>query len=60
MSYSVEKAFYQNKSLPRFLAEKIIQIIGSRQPEHLGGQEMAVPFGLRRIQTSEHYIDAEY
>ena len=58
-SYQIEKAFYQDKSLPHWLAEKIIQTIGARQPEKLGGQEMPVPFGLRRIQTGEHYVEAE-
>jgi flagellar motor protein MotB len=58
VSYSVEKAFYQDKSIPRFVAEKIVQIIGSRQPES-GGEGMAVPLGLRRIETGEHYIEAE-
>jgi outer membrane protein OmpA-like peptidoglycan-associated protein len=59
ISYKVEKAFYQDKNLPHWLAEKIIQTIGARQPENLGGQEMPVPFRLRRIQTGEHYIEAE-
>ncbi len=54
----MEKAFYQDKPIPRFLAEKIIQLLGSRQPEHLGGQEVPVPFGLTAIQTGEHYIEA--
>lgn len=57
--YKVEQAFYQNKSLPHWLAEKIIQTIGARQPENLGGTEMPVPFGLRQIQTGEHYIEAD-
>jgi outer membrane protein OmpA-like peptidoglycan-associated protein len=59
VSYKVEKAFYQNKVIPLFIAEKIIQIVGGRQPERLDGQEMAAPFGLTRIQTGEHYIEAE-
>jgi len=59
MSYTVEKAFYQDKPIPRFLAEKIIQLVGSRQPEHVGGQEMPVPFSLKAIQTGEHYIEAQ-
>lgn len=59
ISYQIEKALYQDKNLPHWLAEKIIQTIGARQPEKLGGQEMPVPFGLRRIQTGEHYVEAE-
>jgi outer membrane protein OmpA-like peptidoglycan-associated protein len=59
ISYKIEKAFYQDKSLPQWLAEKIIQTIGARQPENFGGDEMPAPLGLRRIQTGEHYIEAE-
>jgi hypothetical protein len=59
MSYAVEKAFYQDKPIPRFLAEKIIQLVGSRQPEHMGGQEMPVPFGVTAIHTGEHYIEGQ-
>jgi hypothetical protein len=58
MSYTVEKAFYHDKPIPGFLAEKIIQLLGSRQPEHLGGQEVPVPFGLTAIHPGEHYIEA--
>jgi len=59
VSYKVEKAFYQDKSLPHWLAERIMQTIAVQQPENLGGQKIPVPFGLRRIQTGEHYIEAE-
>jgi hypothetical protein len=59
LSYNVEKAFYQNKRIPHFLAEKIIQTIGARQPENAGGTEIATPFGLTRIQTGEHYVEAQ-
>jgi len=59
MSYTIEKAFYQDKAIPHFVAEKIVQLVGSQQPEHMGGQEMLVPFGLTRIQTGEHYIEAQ-
>jgi hypothetical protein len=59
ISYKIEKAFYQDKSLPQWLAEKIIQTIGARQPENFGGNEMPAPLGLRRIQTGEHYVEAE-
>jgi hypothetical protein len=59
LSYTVEKAFYQDKAIPHFLAEKIIQLVGSRQPEHVSGQAMAVPFGLTRIRTGEHFVEAE-
>ena len=59
ISYKVEKAFYQDKNLPLWLAEKIVQTVGAQQPENLGGEEMRVPFALRRIETGEHYIEVE-
>jgi hypothetical protein len=58
VSYKVEKAFYQERQLPAFLAEKLIRTLGARQPENAGGQEMPVPFGLRRVETGEHYVQA--
>jgi hypothetical protein len=59
LTYSIEKAFYQDKVLPNFLAEKIIQTIGARQPENASGLQIVTPFGLRRIQTGERYIEGE-
>lgn len=59
MSYKIEKALYQDKKLPEWLAEKIIQTIGAQQPENFGGEEMPVPLGLRQIKTGEHYVEAE-
>jgi outer membrane protein OmpA-like peptidoglycan-associated protein len=59
VSYKIEKALYQDKTLPVFLAEKIIQTLGARQPEGLNDRDMALPFGLRRAHTGEHYIEAE-
>ena len=59
VSYKIEKAFYQDKSLPHWLVEKIVQIVAARQPEKLDRQENPVPFGLRRIQSGAHYIEGE-
>jgi outer membrane protein OmpA-like peptidoglycan-associated protein len=60
VGYKIEKAFYQDKSLPHFLAEKIIQTLGARQPEGFGAdREMTLPLGLRTVHTGEHYIEAE-
>jgi hypothetical protein len=58
--YKIEKAFYQDKILPHFVAEKIIQTLGARQPEGFGAdQEMPLPSGLKWVHTGEHYIEAE-
>jgi outer membrane protein OmpA-like peptidoglycan-associated protein len=60
VSYKIEKAYYQDKTLPRFLAEKIVQTLGARQPEGFGGdQDMVLPLGLQRIHTGERYIEGE-
>jgi outer membrane protein OmpA-like peptidoglycan-associated protein len=59
-SYKIEKAFYQNKALPRFLAEKIVQTLGAQQPEGFSGDDrVLLPLGLREVHTGEHYIEAE-
>jgi flagellar motor protein MotB len=60
VGYKIEKAFYQDKSLPRFLAQKIVETLGARQPEAFGDdQESPLPLGLRWVHTGEHYIEAE-
>jgi outer membrane protein OmpA-like peptidoglycan-associated protein len=60
VALKIEKAFYQDKSLPHFLAEKIVQTLGARQPEGFGtDDEMMLPFGLRRVHTGQRYIEAE-
>jgi outer membrane protein OmpA-like peptidoglycan-associated protein len=60
VGYKIEKAFYQEKALPHFVAEKIIQTLGARQPEGFGAdQEAPLPLGLKRVHTGEHYIEAE-
>ena len=59
LSYKVEKAFFQDKAIPRLLAEKIIQAIGAQQPENMSGSEMPVPLGLKRIETGAHFVEAE-
>jgi len=59
VTFQIEKAFYENKSIPRFLADKIVQIIGARQPEGFGtDQEMLLPLGLRQAATGAHYVEA--
>jgi len=59
LSYKVEKAFFEDKAIPRLLAEKIIQAIGAQQPENMSGSEMPVPLGLKRIETSDHFVEVE-
>lgn len=56
--FKVAKASYQNKPLSIFVAEKIIQVIGSQSPEGFRtDQEMPLPFGLRRAATGDGFIE---
>jgi outer membrane protein OmpA-like peptidoglycan-associated protein len=60
MGYKIEKALYQTTNLPHFVAEKIIQTLGARQPEGFGtDQQMALPLGLRNVHTGEQNIEGE-
>ncbi len=59
LSWTVEKAFYQDRKLPKFLAEKILETVGAHQQENASGLEIAAPFGMRRIVTGGHYIEGE-
>lgn len=57
MTFSVEKARYEDMALPAFLVEKMIQIVAARQPEKYDTTKpVPLPFGLRRITTSDHVI----
>jgi hypothetical protein len=57
MTFSVEKARYEDMALPAFLVEKMIQIVAARQPEKYDTTKpVPLPFGLRRITTTDHGI----
>ena len=57
MTFSVEKARYDDMALPAFLVEKMIQIVAARQPEKYDtSKPVPLPFGLRKITISEHLI----
>jgi len=57
MTFSVEKARYEDMALPAFFVEKMIQIVAARQPEKYDtSKPMAIPFGLKKVWTSEHQI----
>jgi hypothetical protein len=60
ISFSVEKAYYQNVRLPAFLVEKMIQIVAARQPEKYDtSKPLPIPFGLRQVWTSDHIIQGQ-
>jgi hypothetical protein len=60
LTFSVEKAYYQDIRLPAFFVSKMIQIVAARQPEKYDtSKPMPIPFGLRQIWTSDHVIQGQ-
>ena len=60
LTFSVEKAYYNNIRLPAFFVEKMISIVAARQPEKYDtSKPLSIPFGLKRIQTAEHLVQGE-
>lgn len=60
LTFSVEKAAYQDVRVPAFVVEKVIGILAARQPEKYDtGKPMAIPFGLRNVWTSNHGIEGK-
>lgn len=58
ISFSVEKAYYQNLRLPAFFVEKMIGIVAARQPEKYDtSKPMEIPFGLKQVWTNEHSVE---
>jgi hypothetical protein len=57
LSFTVEKARYDEMALPAFFVEKMIQIVAARQPEKYDtSKPMPIPFGLKKVWTGEHVI----
>ena len=53
VTFSVEKAYYQDVRLPAFFVQKIIQMVAERQPEKYDTtRPLPLPFGLRRVWTT--------
>lgn len=60
VTFSVEKAYYQDIRLPAFFVNKMIQIVAARQPEHYDtSKPMPIPFGLKQIWTSDHVVQGQ-
>jgi hypothetical protein len=58
LTFSVEKAYYENIRLPAFFVQRMISIVAARQPEKYDtSKPLPTPFGLKRIQTAEHVVD---
>ena len=58
MTFSIEKARYEDMYLPAFFVEKMIQLVAARQPEKYDtSKPMPIPFGLVKVGTTEHIIE---
>jgi hypothetical protein len=57
LTFTVEKARYDDVPLPAFFVNKMIQIIAARQPEKYDtSKPMPLPFGLNKVWTEEHLL----
>jgi hypothetical protein len=60
VSFSVEKAYYQNIWLPAFFVNKAIEIVAARQPEKYDtSKPVPIPFGLRQLWTSKQLLQGQ-
>jgi hypothetical protein len=60
LSFSVEKAYYQSIRIPAFLVGEVIHIVAAQQPEKYDtSKPVPIPFGLRRLWTSDHLIQGQ-
>jgi hypothetical protein len=60
LTFSVEKAYYQNVRLPAFFVQEMIKIVAARQPEKYDtSKPVALPFSLRKVWTTEHVVMGE-
>jgi hypothetical protein len=60
VTFSVEKAYYQNLRLPAFFVDRMIRIVAARQPEKYDtSKPMTIPFGLRQVWASDHIIQGQ-
>jgi hypothetical protein len=57
LSFTVEKARYDDVPLPAYFVEKMIQIVAARQPEKYDtSRPMPIPFGVTKLSTVEHVV----
>ena len=57
MTFTVEKAKYDDVALSTVFVEKMIQIVASKQPENYDtSNPISLPFGVKKISTTEHNV----
>jgi len=58
LTFTIEKARYEDLPLPSFFVEKVIQLMAARQPEKYDtSKPLPLPFGLKKLWTTEHLIN---
>lgn len=59
-TFSVEKAYFQSIRLPAFVVEKLINVVGARQPEKFDtSKPVPLPYGLRSVVTGDKTLAGE-
>jgi len=59
LTFTIEKARYEDLPLPKFFVEKMLQILAARQPEKYDtSKPLPLPFGLVAVSTGEHFAEA--
>ena len=57
LTFNVEKARYEDMTLPPLVVEKMIQIVAARQPEKYDtSKPVPLPFGLRKVWTGAQFV----
>ena len=57
MTFTVEKAYYQNTQLPALFVTQLIRLAGTLQPEHFDmSKPVPLPFNLRSLRTEKGAI----
>jgi hypothetical protein len=57
VTFTVEKAYYQNASLPALLVQEIIHVVAAHQPEKYDMfKPMPLPFGVKEVATGDKTV----
>jgi len=60
LTFTVEKAYYQNVRLPAAFIRQIIRLAAAQQPEHLDtNAPIPLPFQLRQLRTGKGILEGE-
>ncbi len=52
LTFTIEKAYFQNLRLPPWLAERLLELVAAQQPEgYDASRPIPLPYGLRQVWT---------